>query len=196
MGGFLSGRHGSNKPTAESMKRLDLARLRRDGSLRPGTMSAISWSCGGEAAGSIGTVAQKDGLRLMYRVGSRDAGHDVDEMVRYAWTKTRFGGPRRWFRCPGCARLSRVLFGDTRFRCRKCHRLRYGSQAETKADRANRGMWKIVKRLYPKAAFNELPPKPKGMHWRTYERLAKRYQAYDEQWGIEAMRRFGMVPDF
>ena len=57
-------------------------------------------------------------------------------------------------------------------------------------------MWKIVKRLYPEARFNDLPPKPKGLHWRTYERLAERYVAYDTQWSREAMRRFGMVPDF
>ena len=30
------------------------------------------------------------------------------------------------------------------------------------------------------------------MHWKTYERLAERYEAYDNQWSLEAMRRFGM----
>ena len=198
MGGFGSGRPSSSrKPTAESMKRLDLARLRRDGSLRSGTASKISWSCGGQDAGSIGTLARGDALRLMYRAQSRDGSwYDVDETVHLAWTKTHFGGERVWFVCPGCARRCRVLFGGARFRCRTCHGVRYGSQAETKAGRAVRGMFKIVGRLYPKADFNELPPKPRGMHWRTYERLADRYQAYDDQWGIEAIRRFGMVPDF
>ena len=89
---------------------------------------------------------------------------------------------RVWFLCPGCARRCRALFGGARFRCRRCHGVRYSSQAETKADRATR--------LYPKAEINELPPKPRGMHWRSYERLADRYQAYDHQWGIEAIRRF------
>ena len=38
----------------------------------------------------------------------------------------------------------------------------------------------------------DLPPKPKGMHWRTYNRLVDRYEKYDQQWSLEAMRRFGM----
>src|SRR5262249_53742679 len=38
---------------------------------------------------------------------------------------------------------------------------------------------------------NDLPEKPKGMHQRTYDRLVERYEAYDEQWGLEIMRRFG-----
>ena len=145
MGGFGSGRPSSSrKPTAEGMWRIDLARLRRD-ALRSGTASTISWSRGGEITGSIGAIAQADALRLMYRVGSRDKGHDVDETVRFTWTKTRFGGQRQWFSCPGCARRCRVLFGGARFRCRRCHGLRYSSQAEAKADRATRGMWKIVR---------------------------------------------------
>ena len=53
-------------------------------------------------------------------------------------------------------------------------------------------MFKIVRRLDPDENCNELPPKPKGMHWKTYERLAERYEAYDNQWSLEAMRRFGM----
>ncbi len=50
----------------------------------------------------------------------------------------------------------------------------------------------IVKRLNPDAEFNNLPPKRKGMHWRTYDRLTERYEAYDTLWSLEAMRRFGM----
>jgi hypothetical protein len=52
-------------------------------------------------------------------------------------------------------------------------------------------MFTIVKRLDRKAECNDLPPKPKGMHWRTYNRLADRYDRYDQQWSWEAMRRFG-----
>jgi hypothetical protein len=193
VGGYGSGRWGSRQPKAENMKRLDLARLRRDGVLRSGAASKISWSCGGEGRGSIGSVARGDALRLMYRARSDEGQwHDVDETVGLAWTKTRFGGERLWFSCPGCARRCRVLFGGSRFRCRRCHGLRYSSQAETRTDRANRGMWKVVKRLDPEAQYNDLPPKPRGMHWRTYERLAERYHHYDDQWGVKVIRRFGM----
>jgi hypothetical protein len=53
-------------------------------------------------------------------------------------------------------------------------------------------MWKIVQRLDPEAQYNDLPPKPRGMHWHTYEQLADRYGRYDDQWGREVIRRFGM----
>ena len=150
MGGYGSGRWGSRKPKAEHMQRLDLARLRRDGALRSGTASKIGWSCSGQDAASIGTIARGDALRLMYRVSSRDGSwYDVDETVQLAWTKTQFGGERVWFLCPGCARRCRVLYGGARFRCRRCHGLRYSSQAETRADRATRAMFKIVRRLDP-----------------------------------------------
>jgi hypothetical protein len=53
-------------------------------------------------------------------------------------------------------------------------------------------MFKIVRRLNPDADINDLPPKPKGMHWRTYDRLVERYGDYERLWSREAMRRFGM----
>jgi hypothetical protein len=53
------------------------------------------------------------------------------------------------------------------------------------------GILKIVRRLDPSAEVNDLPPKPKGMHWSTYDRLVERYQAYSDIWNLEIMRRFG-----
>ena len=53
-------------------------------------------------------------------------------------------------------------------------------------------MFKIVRRLDPEEDCNDLPPKPKGMHRRTYERLVERYDRHDARWGFEAMRRFGL----
>ena len=44
----------------------------------------------------------------------------------------------------------------------------------------------------PEEDCNDFPLKPKGMHWRTYERLAERYEAYDNQWSLDAIRRFGI----
>lgn len=192
MGGYGSGRW-SSKPTAESKRRLDLARLRRDGSLMPGTVFKLSWSSAGEETGSIGVVASAIGLRLMYDARSSDGSSShIDETVRLTWTQPPFGGRRAWFNCPGCHRLCHVLFGGIRFRCRHCCRIRYRSQAETRTDRANRGMVKLVRRIDPTADLNRLPPKPRGMHWRTYKRLTERYDAYANLWGKEVMRKFGI----
>ena len=143
--------------------------------------------------GSIGLQAKSDGVRLFYRSrGDDDEWHDVDELVPTVWTPTQFGGRRQWFLCLKCGRRCRVLYGGSRFRCRCCHRLSYSSQAETRADRATRAMFKIVRRLDPEEDCNDLPPKPKGMHRRTYERLVERYDRHDARWSFEAMRRFGL----
>ena len=130
------------------------------------------------------------GLKLMYRTQRADGEwQDIDEVVPFVLTPMRFGGQRRWFQCLRCGRKCRVLFGGRRFRCRRCHRVRYASQSETRLDRAHRGMFKIVKRLDPKEQCNDLPEKPKRMHWRTYNRLVERYEHYDGQWAWAVMRR-------
>jgi hypothetical protein len=65
MGGYGFGQPGY-RPRAEQMKRLDLARLRRNGYLS-GFPVRLSWSYGGEPIDSIGLQAQSDGVRLFSR---------------------------------------------------------------------------------------------------------------------------------
>ena len=97
---------------------------------------------------------------------------EVRETIGYLMTATPFGRPRRWFQCPGCARRCRVLYSGKRFRCRLCHGLRYESQFETTAQRANRRSRKIRRRLGgSNNLLEEFPPKPCGMHRATYWRL-------------------------
>ena len=195
MGGFGSGRRSSSKPPAESINRLDLARLRRGGSLKPGTVAVQGWSCRGKASGNIGTIAYAETMRLIYRTrGDYGTWQDVNEVVSFTWTETRYGGRRQWFCCPGCGGRCRVLFGRDLFRCRRCHGVRYNSQAETRADRATRAMFKIVNHLDPTAETNQFPRRRKGMHRRTYESLADRYDRLDRAWATEVMRRFGIGP--
>jgi hypothetical protein len=45
-------------------------------------------------------------------------------------------------------------------------------------------MTKIARRLDPDCESIDLPPKPKGLHWPTYERLANRYQTHDDRWAV------------
>jgi len=120
-----------------------------------------------------------------------NGGVDVTTVYLEA-TRMYFGGRRLWFRCPRCDGRCRVLYGTWRIACRRCHRLRYLSQRETKEDRATRAMLKIVRRLKPNDPdpCNDLPEKPPGMHWRTYDRLIERYEGYIEQWGLAILRRW------
>jgi hypothetical protein len=189
---YGSGRPGYGYPKAEHMKRLDIAYLERRGYLRGGPYR-YSWSWGDEPMGSITMLRLPTGLKLMYRTRSGDdEWKDIDELVPFLWTPMKFGGERRWFQCLSCGRRCRILYGGGRFRCRRCRHVRCSSQSETRSDRATRAMFKIVKRLDPQEECNDLPWKPKGMHWRTYNRLVERYDRYDGQWGLEAMRRFGI----
>ena len=188
MGGYGSGRP-ARYPKSEQMLRLDIAHLERRGYLRGGPYR-YSWSWGDQPMGSITMLRLPTGLKLMYRTQRADGEWlDIDELVPFVLTPMRFGGERRWFQCLSCARKCRVLFGGRRFRCRRCHRVRYASQSETRLDRAHRGMFKIVKRLDPEEQCNDLPEKPKRMHWRTYNRLVERYEHYDAHWAWAVMRR-------
>ena len=60
-----------------------------------------------------------------------------------------------------------VLCGyDRLFLCQHCYRLPYTSQHETQRDRLYRKMPKLQSRI-----SDQYARKPKGMHWRTWERL-------------------------
>lgn len=186
MGGIGSGRRGSGCRKTEQMLRLDITQLQHLGILRGGPMH-VRWLSGEEdLKANITVMPVPAGVRFLYRTRVGDGEWQmIDELIPMVSTNTQFGGRRLWFECPNCGRPSRILYGGNRFRCRHCHRLRYSSQAETKADRATRAMLKIVKRLDPAPRHNDLPGKPRHMRWRTYDRLIERYAYYHEQWAQE-----------
>ena len=114
--------------------------------------------------------------------------------IRLAYTPCHFGGQRTWFSCPRChAKSTRLYLRDYRFACRQCHRLSYQSQS---LDTMGRNQW-AYQRLQNKLGEHEL--KPKGMHWKTYNRLINELMERDYQinqaFNIMAMRftkRYGM----
>ena len=174
MGGRGSGRHGglsANK--CHEYHSIDLARLRRKGCLRPGFSGSVTWSRCGQKTGSIDYRVEVEGLRLIYR--TRPHGGDwqsVNEFIPFAPTRANFGGFRNWFVCPSCTRRCRILYGGSRFRCRRCYRLKYESQYEPAFGRAASRVHKLRERLGVSGSLDEpFPLKPKGMHWKTYRRL-------------------------
>jgi hypothetical protein len=144
----------------EQRQPIDLAQLRRDGMLRPGRTSEIGWSRGGLPTGSLRILALDWGVRL------------GDELVGFTSTETAFGGQRQWFECPGCRRPCRLLYRGHRVLCRRCHGLRYSSENEGAFGRAIGRAQRLRMRLGGSPSLVEpFPPKPKGMHWKTYRRL-------------------------
>jgi len=87
-----------------------------------------------------------------------------------------------------------ILYGGIVFACRDCHRLAYDSQSEQQADRFARRAQKIRRRLgWRPDILNSGGDKPKGMHWRTFERLQGEHDAFAEASFSCRMARFGMV---
>jgi hypothetical protein len=71
--------------------------------------------------------------------------------------------------------------GARRFASRGVYRLVYASQRGTAVDRAHQGQAKIKARLIGDRNPDEwdLPPKPKWMRWRTYQRYVDKYDHYE-----------------
>ncbi len=62
--------------------------------------------------------------------------------------------------------------------CRACHDLAYASTREDETGRCDRRVMRIGERLGSdsngcRGCYWMMPDKPKGMHWRTYERLLR-----------------------
>ena len=194
MGGFGSGRRQRyQRRTTEGYLALDIAVLRRRGLLQPGHSNLISWSRGGERMGSMSLFAESGSLRLSYQTTtSEGSAQTVDERVEIWSTQTSLGGQRQWFRCPGCHRQCRILYGGPRFRCRLCHGLSYECQFESRAQRANRRARKIRRRLGGSdCLMEEFPPRPRGMHHATYRRLEALAAAADKRWEAVVMTLVG-----
>jgi hypothetical protein len=167
----------NKKSTTNECQSIDVRYLHRNGLLKPGHYFSLRWSRAGRQTGSIGGVAYREQVTLLYRHRRGPGGEweEVKETVQLTWTACNFGGERPWFICPssGCGRRVAVLYGPGKyFLCRHCYDLSYKSQREDKMHRALRMAQKIRKRLGGSANMTEpFPEKPKRMHWQTYERL-------------------------
>ncbi|MGE5470288.1 MAG: hypothetical protein ACM3X0_05765 [Bacteroidota bacterium] len=183
MGGPGSGRrYQGGKNTTSDMRALDVRRLQRDGLLTAGRGFGWNWSRNGETVASIQIRTEADRLFLNYR--SRSNGDEWKAMeypVYLEWTGCNLGGRRAWLICPaqGCGRRVAILYGGRVFACRHCHKLAYQCQRETDDDRAARRADKIRARLqWDAGILNGNGWKPKGMHWRTFERLTAEHVAF------------------
>ena len=173
---------GGGKRTVESCRSIDVLDWHRRGYFRSLQGFSWAWTRNDKPVASINVEMKRHSVTLRYR--SRSYGEDwldVEQRVTTAWTPCRFGGERPWFICSVyangtyCGRQVTKLYDAGRlFACRHCYRLAYASQQESAHQR---GLWKAQKirmRLGGSASIlDDFPEKPKGMHWRTYERLCR-----------------------
>jgi hypothetical protein len=191
MGGHGSGSwyRWSTKLAAEDCRAIDVTEWHRKG-LRPDAWLTMRWFRGEQETGSIGAyLVGADGAErvsaavLIYTAGSGPEAEDIRESVPLDWTPCRFGGARPWFLCPGlgCGRRVGKLYCHGRyFVCRHCLDLTYESRREPAHTRALHRAQAIRERLGGSMSMLEpFPEKPKGMHWRTYERLQLEHDIAD-----------------
>ena len=183
MGGIGSGRRPgySGKHTTEDSLPLDIRRLRRVGALNPGRAVAWQWTFNDRVYASIQIRAEEWQITLSYlHTPAGGSAESISQTVRMETTPCALGGRRQWFTCPRCSLRVAVIYGVGRlFACRQCKDLAYACQGESGADRAARRADRIRKRLgWELGILNEPGLKPKGMHWRTYERLLAQHDDF------------------
>jgi hypothetical protein len=173
--------------TCESCPSIDARQWHRRGLLYPGQQFSWSWICDGEPAGSINVCVECAAVVLKYRSCGSGSSEwkSIQQRVPIKLTVCHLGGVRPWFVCAVysdghyCGRRAAILYcAGELFACRRCYGLTYDSQQQTALHRGLEQARKIRMRLGGGADLLEpFPPKPKGMHWRTFDRLRARAEA-------------------
>jgi hypothetical protein len=168
---------------------LNLNRLIRRGLIQPGAYSGsgISWTnsyTGEQIASGLITAdmgSEHEGW-LRIQIGQ------FDQRIILVSRQRHFGGRQWYFICPYMNRRASVLWkppGARSFACRQAwgRQAAYSSQFQTATDRAHQGQAKINARLCSIGGFDpeewDLPPKPKWMRWRTYNRAVEKFDWYE-----------------
>ncbi len=195
MGGWGSGQGQNGRKTTSDYRAIDVRRLQRDKLLAPRLSFTWNWTREGKTVASVQVHVRANSISLNYRHKNRtDDWRPMNYSVPIHWTDCALGGQRAWLRCPalGCGRRVALLYIGSAgiFACRHCYQLAYVSQRENCVDRGLRRADKIRVRLgWRPGVLNGEDDKPKGMHWRTYERLHAKHDAFANRALREFMRR-------
>lgn len=170
--------------------KLNLNRLIRRGYIQPGASTGpigIRWTNDGEQIASAIITSELSGTEKGW-VHISWKGDGLDERIILIARPRHFGGRQWFFRCPYLNRRASVLWmppGARMFACRQRwgRQVAYHSQFLGRDNRAQQGQAKIRSRLCMIGGFDpdkwELPPKPKWMRWRTYNRAVEKFERYE-----------------
>jgi hypothetical protein len=196
MGGPGSGSwyRSGKKDKVEDLCEIDVRRWHREGFFRarPRYVS-WKWCRDGKQIAAIGVRTSHGGAELSYscwRGGDKDDKRSVDYTVPITWTACNYGGERPWFVCPGGVnvyachrRVAKLYLSGEYFLCRHCQDLTYETRQLGRKDSALRKCQKIRRRLGGSANMIEpFPPRPKGMHLKTYMRLWREHDKAEQQY--------------
>ena len=204
MGGFNSGRRGG-QATVEScasfvlsvdtvmrgytkaLRKCDLP-LPSDDQPLSLPWNTLRWTQSGKSASPAKVEIR---LELRARDGTARLRYDIDHVtqktgpqdysVSMLATPCRFGGQRWWWICPVTRKRVGKLYlpnGGDRFLSRSAYRLTYACQRQDPTGRMHDRSRKLYLGLGAdyRGLDSEWPPKPKGMHWRTYDAICDRLE--------------------
>lgn len=175
MGGRRSGGHNRRKNNVHQFKHIDIQLIQKQKCLKEPCSSFIyPW-------GDRVILCSFDGYSLNMLYDLNKDSYDV----KIRSTRTNYGY-RTWFICPGCGRrVTKVYYRWNCFKCHICQRLNYRSSQQThdRLEQVYQRIYKIQDKL--KAEHDPLNtydiPKPKRMHYKTYERLLDKLAELDSQ---------------
>lgn len=116
-----------------------------------------------------------------------------------------YGGNQAFFLCPACGRRARYLYQvGAALLCRKCSRLNYKSQQETRSDSMyyyDKGVALVEKRLATCLRVRPdgfgfcawIPERPRYMHKSTYLKYLRRFAKYQHRHQIKQMEDIGKI---
>ena len=199
MGGMGSGSYyrWDTTDTTDDYRSIDVRRWKRDGFLQPHQSFDCKWSRHGEVVASIRVRTEPNRVILTYRRRSSvEDWKDKSYPICLDWTACNLGGKRPWFLCParGCGRRVAILYGGGIFACRHCYQLAYPSQRETGYYRMARRADRIREKLgWEPGILNDSEWKPKGMHWKTFERLTAQHDAFAQVSLAETAQKLNLL---
>jgi hypothetical protein len=195
--GLMSGRMRIDaKRTADSCFSLDVNWLKQKGYFKEGRTTESTCTQRFRNSGrylETHIIASEDELILKYKLNNENVSYQIE----IDYSDCNYGGSRPWFVCPNTRCNKRVgkLFLDGRYYlCRHCHNLSYETQNISEADRLVEKAQKIRMRFGAEslATTDPFPPRPKGMHYKTYFKARREYHdLVNASWGLMA-QRFGI----
>lgn len=199
MGGYGSGNYyrWGNKRTLNDCRCIDINRMVKLGAIKDGVNQSGNWQWIDTETGKQSSVigyecmthfADNSYLRLSYKLTDTD--RSIDYKIRLVRTYPRYGGVRFWFICPERGKRVAKLYlipSDGRFVSRHVYKVYYASQMRGEADRVIDKKWKIL----GKVDGTYFPQRPKGMHQKTFDRIAEQFIAQEELCDMMMIRKFG-----